>query len=57
MQIQDTSILPDLLDLCRISARYGANGRGEFQTILLQTISGLEPNERLRPSKRLALES
>ncbi|UCE47996.1 MAG: HEAT repeat domain-containing protein, partial [Phycisphaerales bacterium] len=42
VRIQDTSILPDLLNLYRISARYGTNGRGEFLRTLLQTISGLE---------------
>jgi len=46
VRIQDTSILPDLLDLYRISARYGTNGRGEFQRTLLQTISGLEADRR-----------
>jgi HEAT repeat protein len=46
VRIQDTSILPDLLDLYRISARYGTNGRGEFQRTLLQTISGLESDRR-----------
>ena len=46
VRIQDTSVLPDLLDLYRISARYCTNGRGEFQRTLLQTISGLESDRR-----------
>jgi HEAT repeat protein len=46
VRIQDTSILPDLLGLYRVSARYGTNGRGEFQRTLLQTISGLEPDRQ-----------
>jgi HEAT repeat protein len=45
IQIQDISILPDLLELYRVSARYSKNERGEHQRYILQTIHGLEADQ------------
>jgi len=42
VQIQDKSILPDLLEFYRLSSSYSRDERGEHQRYILQTIHGLE---------------
>lgn len=45
VRIQDTSVLPDLLDMYRLSVRYGGERAGERQLIILLTVRGLEADE------------
>jgi HEAT repeat protein len=45
VQIQDKSILPDLLEFYRLSSSYSRDERGEHQRYILQTIHGLESDQ------------
>ena len=46
IRVQDTSVIPDLLALYRLKAKYGDARSGELHATLLRTIGGLEPDKR-----------